>query len=73
MIIETKYYVNPTNQRLFLNYRSNHPSHVFKVIVYGMALQGLLVYSREEWNLEYLHKLREKFLQQEYPLKMIYG
>ena len=70
-IIETKYYVKPTNQRLFLNYRSNHPTHVFKAIVYGMALQGTMVNSRDEWNLEYLVELREKFLQQEYPLIVI--
>ena len=70
-IIETKYYVKPTNQRLFLNFRSNHPNHVFKAIVYGMALQGILVNSRTDWNLEYLVDLREKFLQQEYPLNLI--
>ena len=70
-IIETKYYVKPTNQRLFLNYRSNHPQHVFKAVVYGMALQGLMVNSRMEWNLEYLKDLREKFIQQEYPIDLI--
>ena len=37
-IIETKYYVKPSNQRLFLNYRSNHPKHVFNCVVYSMAL-----------------------------------
>ena len=70
-IIETKYYVKPSNQRLFLNYRSNHPEHVFKAVVYGMALQGIMVNSRMEWNCEYLSDLREKFRQQEYPLKLI--
>ena len=66
-IIEKKYYVKPTNQRLFLNYRSNHPSHVFKAIVYGMAMQGTIVNSRNEWNLEYLVELIKK----EYPLSVI--
>ena len=70
-IIETKYYIKPTNQRLFLNFRSNHPQHVFRAVVYGMALQGLLVNSRNEWNFEYLKDLREKFLQQEYPMDLI--
>ena len=70
-IIQTKYYVKPTNQRLFLNYSSNHPKHVFKAVVYGMALQGVLVNSRMEWNLEYLKELREKFIQQEYPINVI--
>ena len=70
-VIETKYYVKPTNQRLFLNCRSNHPEHVFKSVVYSMALLGKLVNSREEWNICYLRDLREKFLQQEYPLSLI--
>ena len=47
-IIETKYYVKPTNQRLFLNYRSNHPQHVFKSVVYSMALMGIMVNSNQE-------------------------
>ena len=70
-IIETKYYVKPSNQRLFLNYISNHQEHVFKAVVYGMALQGIMVNSRMEWNCEYLSDLREKFRQQEYPLQLI--
>ena len=70
-ILETKYYVKPSNQQLFLNYRSNHPDHIFKGVVYGMALQGLMINSRKEWNLEYLLELREKFLQQEYPVDLI--
>jgi hypothetical protein len=65
--IETKYYVKPTNQRLFLNYRSNHPQHVFKSVVYSMALMGIMVNSTHKWNQGYLRDLREKFLQQEYP------
>ena len=36
-----------------------------------MALQGIMVNSRMEWNCEYLSDLREKFRQQEYPLKLI--
>ena len=36
-----------------------------------MALQGIMINSRQEWNLEYLLKLREKFMQQEYPLDLI--
>jgi hypothetical protein len=36
-----------------------------------MALQGLMINSRKEWNLEFLLELREKFLQQEYPVDLI--
>ena len=52
-------------------FAANCPEHVFKAVVYGMALQGLMVNSRMEWNLEYLKDLREKFIQQEYPIDLI--
>ena len=68
---ETKYYVKPSNKRLFLHFRSNHPEHTFRSIVYSQALQGIMINSREEWNIEYLRELREKFLQQDYPLNLI--
>lgn len=70
-IIETKYYVKPSNKRLYLNYRSCHPPHTFKSIVYSQALQGIMVNSRPEWNIEYLKELRNKFLDQGYPISMI--
>ena len=47
-IIETKYYVKPTNQILYLHFKSNHPPHTFKRIVYSQALQGIMVVSKEE-------------------------
>ena len=59
--------------RLYLHYRSCHPQHTFKSIVYSQALQGILINSREEWNIEYLVELRNKFLEQGYPLKLING
>jgi hypothetical protein len=54
-----------------LHFRSNHPEHVFKSIVYSQALQGILVNSKPEWNIEYLRELRVKFLDQGYPIKLI--
>ena len=68
---ETKYYVKPSNKRLYLHFRSNHPQHVFKSIVYSQALQGIMINSRQEWNIDYLRELREKFLDQDYPLKLV--
>ena len=65
--IETKYFVKPTNQRLYLHFKSNHPPHVFKSIVYSQALQGIIVNSKDEWNIEYLQELKKKFLDQGYP------
>ena len=70
-IFETKYYVKPSKKRLLLHYRSNHPQHTFKSIVYSQALQGIMINSREDWNIEYLRELREKFLIQDYPLSLI--
>ena len=31
-----------------------------------------MIYSRHEWNIEYLRELREKFLDKDYPLKTIH-
>jgi hypothetical protein len=30
-----------------------------------------MINSRHEWNIDYLRELREKFLEQDYPLRMI--
>ena len=70
-IIKTNYYVKPSNQRLYLHYKSCHPQHTFRSIVYSQALQGIMVNSRGEWNLEYLSELRGKFLDQGYPISLI--
>ena len=47
------------------------PSICFKSVVYSMALMGVMVNHREQWNITYLRDLKEKFLQQEYPSDMI--
>jgi hypothetical protein len=36
-----------------------------------MALMDIMVNSNHEWNQGYLRDLREKFLQQEYPMELI--
>ena len=70
-MIEVDYYVKPTNKQLFLHFRSDHPKHVFKAIIYNQALLAVTVCSRSEWAENYLEKLKYKFLEQEYPLEMI--
>ena len=47
--IDTKIYVKPSNKQLFLNYRSNHPRHVFKSIIFSQGLRGLLNCSKLDW------------------------
>ena len=65
--IETKIYVKPSNKQLFLNYRSNHPAHVFKSIVYSQALRGVINCTHQEWAIDFMRLLKNKFLAQEYP------
>ena len=69
--LETKIYVKPSNKQLFLNYRSNYPQHVFKGLLYSEALRAVMICSQKKWATEYLNDLREKFLLQEYPEKLI--
>jgi hypothetical protein len=69
--IDIDYYVKPTNKQLFLHFRSCHPKHVFKAIVYNQALLPTMVCSKLEWRDQYLQNLREKFTQQEYPAELI--
>ena len=70
-IIETKYYVKPTNQILFLHFKSNHPPHVFTSIVYSQALQGIMFNSKEQQNIDYLQGKNLKILDQGYHRRLI--
>ena len=47
--IDIDYYVKPTNKQLFLHFRSCHPRHVFKAIVFNQALLPITVCSYPEW------------------------
>ena len=69
--IDVDYHVKPTNKQLFLHYRSCHPEHVFRSIVYSQALMGKTICSYPDWCERYMQKLRVKFLQQEYPAELI--
>ena len=69
--IDVDYYVKPTNKQLFLHYRSCHPKHVFKAIVFNQALLPISVCSHPEWADRYLQNLRPKFLEQEYPEELV--
>ena len=64
--IDVDYYVKPTNKQLFLHYRSCHPKHVFKAIVFNQALLPISV-----WADRYLQNLIPKFLEQEYPEELV--
>jgi hypothetical protein len=47
-------YVKPTNPQLYLHYTSAHPQPVFKVIVYGQALNVKIICSKNEFGQRYL-------------------
>ena len=42
--IDVDYYVKPTNKQLFLHFRSNHPKHVFRSLVFNQALLAVTVW-----------------------------
>ena len=63
--------MKPTNKQLFLHYRSCHPEHVFRATVYSQALLGKTVCSYPDWCERYMQRLRVKFIEQEYPEKLI--
>jgi hypothetical protein len=69
--IDVDYHVKPTNKQLFLHYRSCHPEHVFRATVYSQALLGKTVCSYPDWCERYMQRLRVKFIEQEYPEKLI--
>ena len=69
--IDIDYYVKPTNNQLFLHFRSCHPKHVFKAIVFNQALLPTMVCSYPEWRDRYLQNLRTKFIEQEYPEELV--
>ena len=69
--LETKIYVKPTNIQLYLNFRSSHPPHVFKSLIFSEPLRAVMICSKKDWSIEYLRALREKFLAQEYPEQLI--
>jgi hypothetical protein len=48
--LEVDKHIKPTNTQLYLNYRSCHPPHIFKSIVYSQALTAFQICSRDDWR-----------------------
>ena len=69
--LETNRHIKPTNPQLFLHYSSNHPSSVFKAIVYGQAITVRTICSKDEYVSEHLEVLKQKFIQRGYPKQMV--
>ena len=70
-IIDIDYFVKPTNKQLFLHFRSCHPRHVFKAILFNQALLPTMVSSYPDWRDRHLQKLKPKFIEQEYPVELM--
>ena len=69
--LETELFVKPTNLQLFLDYNSNHPTHCKNSIVYCQALRVVERCSEPGSAEPHLAKLREKFIERNYPLDLI--
>jgi hypothetical protein len=69
--IETDRFIKPTNPQLYLHFKSNHPEHVFKAIVYGQAVTVKTICSKEEFVQKHFQNLREKFGERGYPVEII--
>ena len=68
--LETDRFVKPTNPQLFLHFKSNHPQHCFKAIVYGQAITVKTICSKQEFVDRHVELLKQKFLERGYPVVM---
>ena len=69
--LETEIFVKPTNQQIFLDYKSNHPTHCKDAIVYSQALRVVQLCSQPEAAKLHLEKLSKKFEDRNYPEEVI--
>ena len=69
--LQTDLYVKPTDSRSYLNFRSSHPHHTFKGIVYSQALRLRRIINDEERLKVRLSELMDDFKKCEYPTKML--
>ena len=69
--LETEIYVKPTNLQIFLDYKSNHPTHCKDSIVYSQALRVVQLCSQPESTKNHLENLSQKFENRNYPENVI--
>ena len=69
--LETDRFVKPTNPQLFLHHSSNHPSSVFKSIVYGQGVTVKLICSKDEFVVKHIENLKKKCYERGYPVEMV--
>ena len=67
----TDLFVKPSNSQLFLDYRSNHPTHCKNAIVYSQALRIVERCSSQELAEPHFVSLKSKLLDRNYPEDLV--
>ena len=69
--LETEIFVKPTNLQLFLDYKSNHPTHCKDSIVYSQAVRVVERCSQPDSAVLHLETLKNKFVERNYPTDLV--
>ena len=67
----TDLYVKPSNSQLYLDYRSNHPTHCKNAIVFSQALRIVERCSSQELAEPHFESLKSRFLDRNYPESIV--
>ena len=57
----------------YVHYKSNHPTHIFRNIIYNQILRLKLINSRTSTFITQLGTLKKAFLSRGYPKKLVYN
>ena len=69
--LETNLFIKPTNQQLYLDFKSNHPSHCRESIPYSQALRVVeRCATPNDRDLQLLN-LKEKLVDRHYPEELV--
>ena len=67
----TDLFVKPFNSQLYLDYRSNHPTHCKNAIIYSQALRIVERCSEPDLAVPHLGQLKSKLLERHYPEEIV--
>ena len=69
--LSTNLFIKPSNQQLYLDFYSNHPSPCKEGVIFGQALRVLERCSKKEDSESHLLNLKSKLLARNYPEDLI--
>ena len=69
--LKTDLFIKPTNQQLYLEFDSNHPSHCKESIPYSQALRVVERCATTQDRDMQLNNLKEKLLERKYPEEVV--